>query len=117
VRGLLPRVPFNPSATRFKEPGTPVANGGAVIKQLFPGARITQTTRAAGSVLGQKNPDSYHVKTAAAVDIAPIPGMTFADYVGSIQQAGYRVIEGRDEVNDPVSYATGPHWHVVIGRG
>jgi soluble lytic murein transglycosylase len=117
VRGLLPRITFNPSATRFKEPGTPVANGGAVVKQLFPGARITQTTRPAGSALGQKNPGSYHVGTNAAVDIAPIPGMTFPEYVASIQSAGYRVIEGRDEVNDPVSYATGPHWHVVIGRG
>lgn len=117
MRGLPPRVTFNPSGTRFKEPGSPVGDGGAVVKQLFPGARITQTTRAAGSALGQKNPGSYHVGTNAAVDIAPIPGMTFPEYVQSIQSAGYRVIEARDEVNDPVGYATGPHWHAVIGRG
>jgi hypothetical protein len=42
--------------------------------------------------------------------------MTFDQYVGRIKQAGYNVIEAIDEVNHPSAHATGPHWHVVIGR-
>lgn len=101
----------------FHERGTPVADGGAVIRTLFPGAHITETTRDPNSRLGRANPGSYHNHTRAAVDVRPIPGMTFAQYVARIRAAGYRIIESRDEVTNPSRHATGPHWHVVIGRG
>jgi hypothetical protein len=42
--------------------------------------------------------------------------MTFNQYVDQIRQAGYPIIESRDEVNNPSSHATGPHWHVVLGE-
>ena len=86
------------------------------IKQLFPDAKITSGYRGPDHPLSQKNPGSYHAKSRGAVDIAPIPGMTFNQYVDQIRQAGYPIIESRDEVNNPSSHATGPHWHVVLGE-
>lgn len=87
-----------------------------MIKELFPGARVTSGYRGPDHPLSKANPRSYHSKTHGAVDIAPIRGMTFDQYIGRIRQAGYPIIEARDEVNNPSSHATGPHWHVVIGE-
>lgn len=91
------------------------ANGRAVIGELFPNARITSGYRGPNDPLSIKNPRSYH-RTPGAVDIAPIPGVTFKEYISSIKKAGYKIIEARDEVKNPSKYATGPHWHVVIGK-
>lgn len=44
-------------------------------------------------------------------------GMTFDQYVGRIRDAGYHIIESRDEATNPVAWTTGPNWHVVIGEG
>jgi hypothetical protein len=87
-----------------------------VIGELFPNARITSGYRGPNDPLSKKNPQSYHAKTAGAVDIAPIPGMTFKEYISGIKNAGYKIIEARDEVKNPSRFATGPHWHVVIGN-
>lgn len=92
------------------------ANGKAVVQQLFPNARVTSGYRGPSHPLSQTNPRSYHATSPGAVDVAPIPGMTFDQYVNSIRQAGYNIVEARDEVNNPSKYATGPHWHVVIGK-
>lgn len=94
----------------------PVNNGAAVIQQLFPGARITDNKRPANSALGRANPSSWHVRSGGAVDVAPIPGMTFDQYVSKVKAAGYNIIEAIDEVKNPSSHATGPHWHIVIGN-
>lgn len=93
----------------------PVNDGGAIIRQIFPGARITQTRRDANSPLGRKNPRSYHVRTGAAVDMARIPGVTFEQAKQQIERAGYRLIEAIDEYANPSPHATGGHWHFVIG--
>lgn len=95
----------------------PVSNGRMVVRKLFPKARITSNWRPADHPLSRANPKSLHTRTKAAVDVAPIPGMSFGQYVNRIRQAGYNIIEARDEVNNPSSHATGPHWHVVIGEG
>lgn len=92
------------------------ANGKAVIGELFPNARITSGYRGPQHPLSKKNPRSYHAMTEGAVDIAPIPGLTFEQYLATIKRAGYRIVEAKDEVKNPSKYATGPHWHVVIGR-
>ena len=94
----------------------PVANGKSVVEQLFPHARVTDWRRDPKSKLGRANPDSWHNRSSGAVDVAPIPGMTFAQYVSRIRAAGYNIIQAQDEVNNPSSHATGPHWHVVIGE-
>ena len=36
--------------------------------------------------------------------------------IKALKNAGYKIIEARDEVKNPSKYATGPHWHVVIGK-
>ena len=92
------------------------ADGPDVIGRLFPNARITSGYRGPEHPLSLKNPSSYHASTTGAVDIAPISGMTFKEYLSSIRQAGYRIMEARDEVKNPSKYATGAHWHVVIGK-
>ncbi len=86
-----------------------------MIGSLFPNARVTSGYRGPDHPLSRANPDSHHARSKGAVDVAPIPGMTFAQYVSRIKAAGYKVIEARDEVKNPSAHATGPHWHVVIG--
>lgn len=87
-----------------------------MISELFPDARITSGYRGPENPLSKKNPRSYHARTQGAVDIAPIPGVTFNQYLTRIRKAGYKIIEARDEVKNPSKFATGPHWHVVIGN-
>lgn len=94
----------------------PVADGKSVVQKLFPNARVTDSRRDPNSALGRANPGSWHNKSGAAVDMAPIPGMTFDQMVQQVKAQGYRVIEARDEVNNPSAHATGPHWHIVIGE-
>ena len=87
-----------------------------MIANLFPDARITSGYRGSDNPLSKSNPSSYHARTKGAVDIAPIAGMTFEQYIARIRKAGYRIVEARDEVRNPSKDATGPHWHVVIGK-
>ncbi|MDE2428179.1 MAG: hypothetical protein KGM99_05590 [Burkholderiales bacterium] len=83
------------------------------LSATFPGVRVTSTKRDPNSPLGRANPRSYH-NIGQAVDIAPIPGMSFDDYVNRVKQ-DYNVLEARDEVNNPSAHATGPHWHLAYG--
>jgi hypothetical protein len=94
----------------------PVADAAAVATSLYPGITITEHRRDPNSALGKKNENSYHVRTGAAVDVRPIKGMTFDQYVKRYADAGYPIIEKIDEVKHPSKYATGPHWHVVLGE-
>lgn len=91
-----------------------VPYGRSVIEDLFPGVEVTDDTRDPNSRLGRKNPDSWHNHSDQAVDVRPIPGMTFGEFIAEIEAAGYTIIEAIDEVNHPSGHATGPHWHVVI---
>ncbi|KAK0358769.1 hypothetical protein LTR94_034046, partial [Friedmanniomyces endolithicus] len=77
--------------------GNPVADGGAAIKSLFPGVSITSTYRAPDHPLSKANPKSWHTKSHAAVDIKPIAGMTFDQYVKQVEGAGYNVLEAINE--------------------
>ena len=108
----------SPEQTRVRnvDGGTPVSNGGAIVSELFPNARITQTRRNANSRLGKANRGSFHVRTNAAVDVAPIPGVTFQEFVNRFAQSGYVVLEAIDEVRNPSPHSTGPHWHIVLGN-
>lgn len=99
-------------------PGAPVSNGRAVIEGLFPKAHVTDNRRDPNSDLGRANPKSWHVKSGGAVDVRPIPGMTFDQFVKEVEGAGYTVIEALNEVGKGRSaHATGDHWHVVLGQG
>lgn len=108
-------APEPDGVTPSKGGASPVANARAVATSLFPDIQITDWRRDPNSDLGKANPGSWHNKTAAAIDARPIPGMTFDQYVKRYEDAGYRVIEKRDEVTNPSSHSTGPHWHVVLG--
>ncbi len=68
------------------------------------------------SALGRANPSSWHIRTNAARDVRPIPGMTYNQFIQRIRDAGYQVIEARDEQAHPLPWTTGPNWHVVIGQ-
>ena len=94
----------------------PVNDGAGIAKGLFPQARITSSYRGPDHPLSRKNPRSYHARTRAAVDMAPIPGMTFEQARQHILGSGYGLLEAIDEVNNPSSNATGPHWHFVLGE-
>jgi hypothetical protein len=91
-------------------------DAGAIVGRLFGEQYITQNKRDPNSALGRKNPNSWHNHTAGAVDIRPIPGMTFEQAKRKIEKAGYPLIHWKDEVNKPSSHATGPHWHFVLGQ-
>ncbi|MEO7465780.1 MAG: hypothetical protein ABIV36_02075, partial [Sphingobium limneticum] len=85
---------------------------------LFPGASITSTYRAPDHPLSKANPKSWHTKSHAAVDVKPIAGMTFDQYVQQVEGAGYTVLEAINEVGAGRSkHATGDHWHIVLGKG
>lgn len=107
----------SPSAAPAAPKFAPVANAQSIASSLFPEARITDWRRDPNSELGRKNPNSWHVTSGGAIDMAPIPGMTYEEAKQRFTDAGYQIIEDRDEVNNPVDYATGPHWHFVLGGG
>lgn len=96
----------------------PVGNAKSVAQQIYPGIQITSHTRKAGAA-GKAGANSWHVKSGAAIDSAPISGMTFQQYVQGYKDKGYSIIEAVDET-DPATMkrtgATGPHWHVVLGE-
>lgn len=95
----------------------PVSDGTGVARSVFPNAKITSGYRGPDHPLSKKNPGSFHTKTRSAVDMAPIPGMTFAQAKAKFEAQGYTVHpDSRDEVNNPSAHATGPHWHFVIGE-
>lgn len=98
--------------------GAPVADAGSIAKSLFPDIEITQQRRDPNSALGKANPKSWHNRTGAAIDVKPIQGMTFAQYVKRFADAGYTILEAKNEVGPGRSkWATGDHWHVVLGGG
>jgi len=92
-------------------------NAKQLALNVFPDARITQWRRNPNSKLGKANPGSYHNRTGAAIDMAPIPGLTFEQAVQRFKAAGVQVHrDSRDEVKRPSKHATGPHWHFVLGK-
>lgn len=102
----------------YKGRGKPVADASTVVKELVPEARITSHRRSGGGV-GNAGNKSWHNKSGAAIDVAPIKGMTFEQYKQKFADAGYAIIEAIDETNPATmkkTGATGPHWHIVLGE-
>ncbi len=125
AQGLRPfRQDGEPPAvtpTAAQQGGQPVPNGEAAIKSIFPNAVVTSNYRAPDNPLSKANPQSWHTKSHAAVDVVPIKGMTFDQFVSQAQNAGYKVIEALDETKNPSPTGstadwTGPHWHIVLGE-
>lgn len=103
----------NPRRAAF----APVSNGVEALQAVLPGARVTSGYRSPSNPLSKANPRSWHTRSRAAVDIAPIPGMTFQQAKERLQTQGYGLLEAIDEVKHPSRNATGPHWHFVLGKG
>lgn len=94
----------------------PVGDASAILRQLF-GVRPTSAYRPANHPLSLKNPRSYHTQTRAAVDVRPIPGVSFGEFVDRFRGAGFEIIEALNEVGAGRSaHATGDHWHIVLGE-
>lgn len=113
-------VQILPKGWKAADPNiAPIDNAKAVAQKLFPGVQPTSWKRAAGAA-GNAGSKSWHVKSGAAIDVPPIKGMTFDQYVQKYRDAGYNVIEWIDET-DPETRkktgGTGPHWHIVLGKG
>lgn len=95
---------------------SPVADGGAIVRQVVPGADITSTYRPKDHPLSRANPRSWHTQSHGAVDVKPVKGMTFQQYVKRFEDQGYTIIEAKEEVGAGRSaHATGDHWHIVLG--
>lgn len=90
--------------------------GRSVIEDLFPEATVTSDVRGPGHPL--YDPNSGHAGENT-VDVRPIPGMTYDEFLQSIENAGYEIIHSYDESQKPAdprkAAAWGPHWHVEIG--
>jgi hypothetical protein len=88
------------------------------IQRLFPAARITSGYRGPNNPLTRRNPNSAHAhgspNNPGAVDVAPIPGVGFNDYVSRLKSAGIPVTGALDEQTHPVAWTTGPNWHVSL---
>lgn len=60
-------------------------------------------------VNGARN--SWHLQRGKAVDVRPIPGMTFNQLVDQYRRAGWTIHEALDETKS--TRGTGPHWHIA----
>lgn len=95
----------------------PINNGVDALRNILPDARVTSGYRGPDHPLSKKNPRSYHARTRAAVDIAPIPGMTFEQAKAALEKQ-YGLIEAINETGSGrTRNATGDHWHFVLGKG
>lgn len=90
------------------------------LKSLFPNVRVTSTARGPDHPLSQNNPGSYHntVNGGRAIDVAPISGVTFNEYVSRLKAAGFNIVEAIDETTPEAMKkygSTGANWHIAYG--
>lgn len=93
----------------------------AAVLDLHPNARITSglRTRAEQDALiargVTKARNSRHL-TGQAIDVAPIAGVKFEDFVKQLRDRGFNIVEAKNERggrND----GTGAHWHIAWTGG
>ena len=77
----------------------------------------TSVDRSPTHSLSLKNPGSFHntANGGRAIDTPRIEGMTFEQYVATWEEAGFTVLDPRDEYKNPSPHATGGHWHIALG--
>ena len=100
----------------IKNDGNFVSLGDSLVTSLFPNAHSTgrertpQRNREVGGV-----PNSKHLAGDGieALDVRPIPGVTFAQFQQQMRaKYGDRLVEVIDETVE--TNGTGPHWHVAV---
>lgn len=98
-------VSFQPGGAAGPAVNEDAARG--LISQMFPGAQITSGTRTPqhNAEVGGA-PNSYHLK-GQAIDVAPIPGVTFDQFRENLRSQGLPVTELINE---------GDHWHWAFGQ-
>jgi hypothetical protein len=89
------------------------------LKSLFPNS-VFSGARKPDHPLSIQNPESYHntVNGGRAFDTAPIPGMTFDQYVARVKKAGFNIVEKLDETTPEAMKkygSTGKNWHIAYG--
>lgn len=96
--------------------GTRETYGSQYLRDVFGNdINITSTYRGPSHPLSVANPNSWHTKSHGAVDILPIPGMSFNEAVNRIRSGGYNLVEAIDETGSGKSgHATGDHWHFAL---
>lgn len=110
----VPQTPAKPQSGGPK--GTPVGNAKAITEELFPDAVVTSWARGKDDPLSKANPKSWHAKSKAAVDVRPIKGVTFEQFVQRYKDQGYTILEALNETGaGKTKHATGDHWHIVLG--
>ena len=104
---------------------SPLAVGEEVTSERFVayheakfGQKVTSSARSLTDPLTKANPTSYHSigNGGRAIDTPAIPGMTFEQYVKSVKDDGFEVLEAIDEYKNPSKHSTGPHWHIAVGN-
>ena len=89
------------------------------LKSLFPNS-VFSGARKPDHPLSIQNPESYHntVNGGRAFDTAPIPGITFDQYVARVKKAGFNIVEKLDETTPEAMKkygSTGKNWHIAYG--
>ncbi|WP_017182296.1 hypothetical protein [Sphingobium xenophagum] len=111
----VPQTTAKPQSSGPK--GTPVGNAKAITEELFPDAVVTSWARGKDDPLSKANPKSWHAKSKAAVDVRPIKGVTFEQFVQRYKDQGYTILEALNETGaGKTKHATGDHWHIVLGE-
>lgn len=91
---------------------------GDMLRKLFPNANVTSGYRGSDHPLTRRNPSSPHAHGSTdepgALDVAPIPGMTFDDFVSRAKSGGLPVSGALDEQAHPKPWTTGPNWHLSL---
>jgi len=89
------------------------------IQNLYPQARVTSGYRGPNNPLTLRNPSSFHARGTPddprAVDVAPIPGVTFDQYKAAVG-AKVPIAQAFDEATHPFPWTTGPNWHLATGQ-
>lgn len=99
-------------------PTIPTYDASVALTRLFPGVTPTSHNRPPDHPLSIKNPDSNHIGRWDTIDVAPIEGVSYQDFLKKFKDAGYIIGENFDEASNPIpGLTTGPNWHVQILAG
>lgn len=98
-------------------PSTPSGARGSELATQFLMAQWPNAVRTGGDRTPERNaevngsPTSHHLR-GNAIDVRPIPGVTFEQFVQRYRDAGFNILEAKDETRQ--TQGTGPHWHIAV---
>jgi hypothetical protein len=119
ARGIPVQGEFDPTyQTTLAVPENVTSESFVKYYETKTGTKVNSGARSLTDPLTKDNPRSYHsiANGGRAIDVPRIPGMTFDQWVKSIEDDGFVVLEAKDEYTKPSKHATGPHWHIAVGN-